>query len=193
MWGLPMRFAYFAAVVLAACLPDAAMAEDVGIKTYPISGSTGFELYESIGRNGPKGAVAETRYTLTWQRLFDEEGGDCRLVRLRPRLTITKVVPKPRGSLPPALQRKWDVFIDGVHRHEDQHVRMLREMVAATQAAAAGAVVENDPTCAKVKKKVTRHIDDGVASYKANSRAFDREELSDGGNVHRLILGLVND
>lgn len=181
------------AALLAISVPTAALAEGVGLKTFPVSGSTGFELYESIGRNGPKGAIAETRYSLTWLRLFDEVDGDCRLIRFRPRLTITKVLPKPKGKLPDALQRKWDVFIEGVSRHEDVHVRMIREMVAATQASTAGAFVADDPTCTKVKKEVSRRIDEAIAGYKASSRAFDKEELSDGGNVHRLILALVND
>lgn len=179
----------------ASLLATAAQADEprVGQKTYAISGSSGIELYESIGSKGPKDAIAETRYTLTWRRLFDEEGGDCRLVRFRPELAIVVVLPKPSAPLSPTLQRKWERFIAGIRKHEDVHVRMIREMIPATEAAVAGAKVENDKTCAKVKKEVSSRIDAAIANYKARSRDFDRQELSDGGNVHRLILALVND
>ena len=183
-----------AALIVVSAFASAAMADDaVGTKTYPVSGSSGFELYEAIGRNGPKGAIAETRYSLTWQRLFDEVNGDCKLVRFRPKLAMTIVLPKPQGKLPSALQRKWEVFIAGVRKHEEEHVRMIRAMVAATEEGAKGAEVKDDRSCAKVKKEVSRRIDEAIAGYKAQSRDFDRKELSDGGNVHQLILTLVND
>lgn len=182
----------WAVAALFATIGNAA-ADGARHKTYAISGSSGIELYESIGRNGPKGSIAETRFNLKWLRLFDEEGGDCRLVRFRPQLTITLVLPKPSGKLPSWLQRKWDPFIAGVIKHEEEHVRMIKAMVAATEASVAGAKVIDDPNCAKVKKEVSRRIDEAIAGYKAMSREFDRVELSDGGNVHRLILALVND
>lgn len=180
-------------MVFMAVFATGASAQEAREKPYAISGSSGIALYESIGSNGPKGAIAETRFDLTWQRLFDEEGGSCSLVRFRPKLAITIVLPKPSGRLSPALRRKWDVFIAGVRKHEQQHVRMIKEMVPQTEAAVAGAKVDNDRNCAKVKREVSRRIDEAIAGYKARSRDFDRLELSEGGNVHRLILALVND
>ncbi len=164
----------------------------VSEQTYAISGTTGIELYRSIGENGPTGAIAETRFKLTWKRLFDEEGGACSLIRFRPEITITIHLPKPSQKLDPYMQAKWDRFISGIRTHEMQHVRMIREMVPATEASVKGARVENDKTCAKVKKEVSRRIDLMLAGYKAKSRDFDREELTNGGNVHSLILALVN-
>ena len=162
------------------------------IVTYPVEGASGIELYRSIGANGPKGVIAETRYKLSWKRLFDEEGGDCRLVRFEPALSISVVLPKPKKPLADPLRQRWETFIAGVRKHEDVHVEMIGRMVEATRKAAAGAEVKNDRTCAKVKKLVSRIISEHVEGYKAASGEFDRREMSDGGNVHQLVLALVN-
>ena len=164
-----------------------------GVKSYVITGSSGFELYTSIGAHGPKGAIAQTAYKLTWRRLFDEEGGSCRLVSARPELAIVYTFPKPSGKLSPKLRTLWDRFISGVRIHEEQHASMIREMVAETAKQIAGASVANDKTCAQVKRVVSRRIDAAKQAYKERSRGFDRVELSEGGNVHRLILALVNE
>lgn len=164
----------------------------VSEQPYSISGISGIELYRSIGEKGPPGAIAETRYKLTWKRLFDEEGGSCSLVRFRPEITISIVLPKPDGKLTPEMQVRWERFIKGIRLHEMEHVRMIRSMVSETTGAVQGARVQNDKTCAKVKKEVSRRIDSALATYKAQSREFDRSELTEGGNVHRLILDLVN-
>ena len=163
------------------------------VKTYAISGSSGFELYTSIGERGPKGAIAQTAYALTWRRLFDEEGGSCRLVSARPELAIIYTFPKPSGKLSPKLRTLWNWFISGVRTHEEKHARMIREMVAETARQIAGASVANDRNCAKVKREVSRQIEAAKEAYKERSRQFDRVELSEGGNVHRLILALVNE
>lgn len=186
------------ALALLSCLPWAipAGAQEKStdkVKTYAISGATGFELYTSIGEHGPKGAIAQTTYALTWRRLFDEEGGSCRLVWARPQLAVIYTYPKPSGKLSPKLQPLWDRFIAGVRKHEEEHGRMIREMVAETAKNIAGASVANDGNCAKVKREVTRLIDDAKRTYKTRSRQFDHVELSEGGNVHRLILALVNE
>lgn len=171
-------------------------AEQVKETFYPISGQTGIELYTSIGENGPnnsgQGAIAHTLYKLKWARLFDERGGDCYLVSARPDLSITYVYPKPKEKLTPDMSRRWSKFIEGIRTHEQQHAVMIREMVKRTQTAIAGAVVTDDPTCSKVKREVSRRIDEATAGHKARSRLFDRVELSEGGPVHRLILALVN-
>lgn len=193
--GVIVKFGATVALVLATL--TYAGAEPQGVtkeKTYPISGATGIELYTSIGEHaaGNGGHIAETSFALTWSRLFDEEGGDCRLVRMRPKLTITYVYPKPTGKLSSDLSRRWDRFAAGLRKHEEVHGRMIRELVTKTETAVAGAIVSDDKNCAKVKREVSRRIDEQAAAHKARSREFDRVELSDGGNVHRLILALVN-
>lgn len=175
--------------------PALAAEPPVTLKTYPVSGATGMELYESIGRNGPKGgdsgAIAQTVMNLKWKRLFDERSGDCYLVKLQPVVTITMILPKPKGALSGDLKARWTRFADGVRSHEDVHVDMIRTFLAQAQASAAGAMVRGDKSCAKVKAEVSRRLDEALAAHKARNRDFDRLELSDGGNVHRLILNLV--
>lgn len=159
---------------------------------YAIDGTTPIALYQSIGLHGPNGSIAQTDYSLTWKRLFDERGGDCYLVSATPVLSIKHTYPKPRKALTGDTARRWKTFIDGVRKHEEEHAVMIRAMVARTQAAIDGAVVRDDKTCAKVKAEVSRRIDAVLADHKAATRAFDRDELSEGGTVHQLVLALVN-
>lgn len=161
-------------------------------KTYAIKGDTAYDLYVSIGENGPRGAIAHTDYSLTWKRLFDEEGGACRLVSARPIFTTTYILPKPSGKLKPPLDRLWKDFIAGIRVHERQHGHMLQNMVRTTQQRIAGANVLNDKTCAKVKRVVSDIIEEERLAYKQRSSEFDRAELTEGGNLHRLILSFVN-
>ncbi|MCO5063086.1 MAG: DUF922 domain-containing protein [Rhizobiaceae bacterium] len=161
-------------------------------KTYAIKGGTAYDLYVSIGEKGPSGAIAHTDYNLTWKRLFDEEGGACSLVSARPVFTTTYILPKPTGKLKPSLDALWKEFIAGIRAHEKRHGAMLQDMVRTTQQRIAGARVENDRSCAKVKRVVSDIIEQERQNYKARSRDFDREELREGGNLHRLILNFVN-
>lgn len=161
-------------------------------KTYAVRGDTAYDLYVSIGENGPKGAIAHTDYSLTWKRLFDEEAGDCRLVSARPIFTTTYILPQASGKLKPPLAKLWQDFIAGVRKHERQHGQMLQEMVKTTQRRIANARVENDKTCAKVKRVVSDIIDQERQTYKSRSRDFDHAELAEGGNLHQLILTFVN-
>lgn len=176
---------------------SAAMASEppVTIKTYAISGSTGFQLYQSIADNGPNGGghVAHTDPKLTWKRLFDERGGDCYLVHARPQLSFVQVYPKPSGKLGPATKRVWDRFITAVRKHEDTHVRMFKEMVAQTEASLVGSVERNDRTCAKVKETVRARIDQAYQDYRQRSRDFDRTDLSPGGAIFIVREALLAD
>ena len=161
-------------------------------KTYTVKGDTPYDLYVSIGQNGPRGAIANTNYSLTWKRLFDEEGGDCRLVSAKPIFTTTYLLPKVSGKLKPPLDRLWQDFIAGVRKHEQQHGQMLQEMVKNTQQRIADARVTNDRICAKVKRVVSDIIEQERQTYRSRSRDFDRAELAEGGNLHQLILTFVN-
>lgn len=184
------------ALVCLLALSGVGLAADVKVKTYEITGTTGLELYHSIGRNGPnnsasQGAIAQTVPQLKWNRLFDERKGDCHLVSLKPSLSITMILPEPKNDLPAGLKADWQLFIDGVRKHEDVHVEMIHRMVAETKESAAGAWVANDRSCAKVKAEVSRRIDEAMANHRARSRAYDREDLGPSGNVQRLVLDLV--
>jgi len=186
--------------LVAACIltwiGDAHAADGVTVteKHFAISGSTGAELYASIGRNGPDNAIAHTTYTLTWsRRRLVPQGGACRLADARPTVAITYTFPKPEGKLPAVARKRWDIFIAGVREHEEVHGQMIREMLADLNASIAGLVTRNDAGCQKAKREMTRRVKEATLAHKERSRAFDRVEMSAGGTVHRLVMALVNE
>ena len=187
-----------AACFIASAIPARAEWQAVEkVETYAISGTTGPELYASIGERGPKvgggvRAIAHTDFKLTWQRNYQPQGDACTLVSARPRLIITYKLPKPSGKLPTAIQKNWDAFAAGVHRHEQVHGDHIKDMVKAIEAASVGLTVPNDPGCARIRTELTKRLSELSLAQRQRSRDFDRLELSDGGNVHQLILDLVN-
>jgi predicted secreted Zn-dependent protease len=166
------------------------------IVTYPISGSSGVDLYMSIGERGPKvgptRAIAHTTFDLKWSRKYEPRGNACVLAAARPWLTITYTVPKPSGKLAPAVKARWDRFAAGVLAHEKVHGESIREMVRTIEGFSVGFTAQNDPTCRKIRQELTTRLAAASAIQRQQGRDFDREEFREGGNMHRLILGLVN-
>ncbi|WP_374566980.1 DUF922 domain-containing Zn-dependent protease [Nitratireductor sp. ZSWI3] len=166
------------------------------VETYAVSGSTGIDLYRSIGEHGPKvgsgRAIAYTDFKLTWQRDYRPRAGGCTLVSAKPKLIIIYRLPKPQGALPPATQRLWDRFIAGVSAHEKVHGEVITDMVKKIEAVSIGLSADDDPDCRKVRRKLQAELPAIVEEQRRRSRDFDREEMSEGGNVHRLVLALVN-
>ena len=166
------------------------------VQTYSIAGSSGAELYASIGERGPKlgiaRAVAVTNFKLTWTRDYQPQGDACVLVSARPKLTITYTLPKPSGKLSAGVRQNWETFIAGVSSHEKVHGDIIEEMVRAIEAATVGLTVAGDPGCKKIRAEMTKLLSALSLAQRQRSRDFDRIELSDGGAVHRLILELVN-
>lgn len=189
-----MRHALGACAFVAFVAPALA-AEPVKESFYAISGKTGMELYRSIGERGPAGGghVAQTNFKLTWKRLFDERGGDCFLVYAKPVLTITQTYPKPSNKLSSDMQRRWDKFLSGIRKHEQTHVRMIGEMVSATEASLVGMSVQGDPTCAKVKAAVKQRINEGYEAHRDRTRQYDRTDLGMGGKAFLVLEDLVNE
>ena len=166
------------------------------VKTYAISGSTAPELYASIGERGPKAgigrAIAHTNFKLTWQRNYVPQGDGCTLVSAKPKLIITYTLPKPSGRLPDGLKQRWDVFYEGVRRHELVHGQMIKDMVATIERTTIGLSVPGDPGCKKIRQEIIKPLSEASLAQRQQSSDFDRVELNDGGNVHRLILSFVN-
>lgn len=163
---------------------------------YAVRGATAPELYESIGANGPKAgigrAIAFTDFKLTWRRDYRRRGDACVLVSAEPKLVITYRLPKPAGRLSGDVARRWDVFIRGVRAHEKGHGAMIVELTRAIETATVGLSVPDDPGCARIKAVMTKRLAALSAEQRRRSRDFDRREMSEGGNVHRLILAFVN-
>lgn len=166
------------------------------IAPYSIQGSTGVELYLSIGERGPKvgstRAIAHTTFDLKWSRKYERRGNACVLAAAKPWLTITYTVPKPSKKLPAAVKARWDTFAAGVLKHEKVHGDSIKAMVGAIEDFSVGFTVDDDPNCKKIRTELTKRL--GVASQaqRKEGRDFDREEFREGGNMHRLILALVN-
>ena len=167
-------------------------------KTYRIDGATGPELYRAIGSAGPLlgggvRTIAHTTFDLKWRRNYQPQAdGSCRLVSGLPFLTITYTLPKPAQRLSGATAGNWQSFIEGMRVHEKVHGQYIREMTQATQSATVGLTVPDDRDCKKIRKDVARLAMEASVRQRDRSRDFDRIEMSNGGNVHRLILALVN-
>ncbi|KQU83495.1 peptidase [Mesorhizobium sp. Root102] len=166
------------------------------IEPYAISGQSGAELYRSIGENGPKlgiaRAIAYTNFKLTWGgRDYKPSGEDCILTAGRPKLIITYTLPKPYGSLPPAVRKNWDVFIAGVSAHEKVHGASMVQMVHDIEAATDGLKIADDPKCSKTRAEVVRRLDAISKARVQASRDFDRVEFGNGGNLQKLVFSLV--
>lgn len=167
------------------------------VDAYAISGKSGPELYRSIGERGPKigvgRAIAHTNFKLTWQRKYEPQNGGCTLVSARPKLIITYTLPKPSQELPAGIRKHWETFITGVRAHEKIHGDIIVDMVKQIEAVSVGLSVPDDPKCSKIRTELTKRLSELSLAQRQKSRDFDRVEMSDGGNIHKLILALVNE
>lgn len=193
-----MRRALLALATIIAGVPAAGAWEAVErVEPYSISGTTGIELYQSIGARGPKigigRAIAYTNFDLKWSRDYQPQpDGSCVLVTARPHLIITYALPKPSAALSPTMQRNWDRFIEGIRVHEKVHGEDIKEMVRAIEAYSVGLSAPDDAGCQKVRQKLQARLGELSQAQRQKSRDFDRVEMSNGGNIHQLILTLVN-
>lgn len=187
------------ALVLAMLLPLQARAEWKAVEkveTYAVSGASGAELYASIGENGPmigggRRAIAHTTFKLTWRRDYQKRGQACVLATAQPKLIITYTLPQPSGPLSGMVRASWADFIAGLEKHERIHGLFISEMVRDIEAASIGLSADEDPDCRKVRAELQRRLGELSGRQRQRGRDFDREEMSSGGNVHRLILDLV--
>ena len=167
------------------------------VENYSVTGKNGPEHYQSIGDRGPKLAIgvrsiAHTSFALTWRRNYETRGDACVLASARPKLIITYVLPKAANPLPAPVKANWDSFIAGVTEHERVHGDYIIDMVRQIEAATVGLTVPGDPKCRKIREEMTKRLGALSNEQRQRSRDFDREELNPGGNVHTLILQLVN-
>jgi predicted secreted Zn-dependent protease len=168
------------------------------VETYAITGATGRALYESIGERGPKlgptRAIAHTTFKLTWSRDYvPKKNGACTLAAARPKLVITYLLPKLAKPLPAAVQARWATFVAGIEAHERVHGEMIKDLVREIEAVSIGLTAADDPGCKKVRAALQERLAALSQAQRQRSRDFDRDEMSQGGNVHRLILALIGD
>lgn len=166
------------------------------VEPYSVAGSTGLEIYQSIGTRGPKlgvaRVIAHTGFKLTWTRKYERQGNACTITVNRPKLIITYTLPKLKTKLSEPLKSRWDTFIAGVTAHEKVHGDFIRDMVKEIEAVSVGMTVENDPNCQKIRPQLQAKLGELSQAQRTRSRDFDQVELNDGGNVHQLILQLVD-
>lgn len=163
---------------------------------YKIGGKTGAALLEQMDRHGPKHgfltrAIAQTRYSVTWEIEWAQSGATCKVRDADARLDITYSYPQPSEAVPAALQKRWNRFFAGVRKHEEIHGKIARDMVTEAAKAVEGFTNRNDRTCSKSKREVKRRVEEIYARYEARQVAFDKTEHRDGGNVQGLVGALV--
>lgn len=166
-------------------------------ETYAITGTTEPELYMSIGERGPKiwsgRVIAHTNFALTWTRKYEPKAdGACVLSQATPKLIITYTIPKPASPLSPTVKPRWETFITGVRDHEKVHGQFIKDMVREIEAASVGLTVPNDPKCKAIRAELTKRLGPISARKGKRDAEFDRTEMSEGGNVRRLVLAFVN-
>ncbi len=108
-----------------------------------------------------------------------------------PKLTITYTLPKLAGKLPANIEGRWQTFIAGVRKHELVHCDFIKEMVGPSSRHRGPHRCRRSPM-PQDKSEMTKRLGEISRTQRQKSRDFDRAELSDGGNVHQLILNLVN-
>jgi predicted secreted Zn-dependent protease len=196
-----LRAALLAALATLALLPAPALARDwqpsERIETYAVTGATGIDLYRSIGDRAPSAgvgqAIAFTDFELLWSRDYrPQPDGSCILASARPSLTIIYRWPVAPSGLAPDVAASWARFIAGVEKHERVHGDHVIEMTEKIQAFSTGLSAPADADCNKVRAKLQEFLAGMAAERLARARAFDRDEMGNGGNVHQLILALVN-
>lgn len=166
-------------------------------KLYTVRGTTGPELYASIGERGPEvgglmRTIAHTTFKLTWRRDYRPRDGGCVLASAKPRLIITYTLPKPASKLSGTVKANWETFIAGVRDHEKVHGKMIVDMVREIERVSVGLSAENDPECQKIRADLQTRLAAISLEQRRKSRDFDQVELGNGGNIHQLILRLVN-
>jgi len=164
---------------------------------YNVSGTTGPELYRSIGAGGPiisgsRRTIAVTNWDLKWRRNYQPDGNACELVSALPFVTITYSLPKPSQKLPPAIAAKWKRFADSILAHEKVHGDFVKRLAQQIIDATVGLRVENDKACKKIRGEVLKRVAREFERYKADNRSFEQSEMRKGGNIEQRVLDLVN-
>jgi predicted secreted Zn-dependent protease len=166
------------------------------VEPYAVQGATGMEIYQSIGERGPKlgvaRVIAHTGFKLTWTRKYERRGNACVITVNKPKLIVTYTLPKLKSKLSEPLKSRWETFIAGVTRHEKVHGDFIKDMVKEIEAMSVGLTVDNDRDCRKIRPVLQARLGELSDAQRARSRDFDQIEMSEGGNVHQLILHLVD-
>jgi len=196
----PLVVIFLSSAVLFCWHPHEAAARPqvtLSIRYYPVRGTTGLQLVEEMDRIGPKQgfmsrAIAQTVYSLQYGADYAASGGVCRVKATRVKLDITQIFPKLADKPSPSLARRWMRFMAGVHRHENTHVRIARDLANVSERTILRTVTQDDPHCRGMRALLKRTIRGIYADYDARQNAFDRKEHRKGGHIERLVMALID-
>lgn len=195
-----MRLAWGAALAATVVCGTGNLASAASIsvetKTYAIAGNTGMTLLQSMNKRGPKHgflsrAIAQTQYQIKWDVKTQARNGTCFLTRATPRMDMTYTYPQPSEKLPPDLRRRWNTFMAGVRKHEQQHGRYAIQMVNVAERSIRGVKTPNDPNCRKTGAYIKKRVAEIYEEYEAKQIVFDHREHRDHGNIHRMVTKLA--
>lgn len=183
-----------------AALPHAALAEPVirvSVEEYAVEGSTGAELMDAIRRKGPRHgiisrAMAQTRYSLDYDFEAVRRGDRCRIVKVEVRLDMVYFYPTLARPVSPALQRRWQIFLRDVRRHEQGHGALAKRLARDTEKALlALSAPGGDTSCERVRQKVPGVVLRVFRAYENLQVRYDETEHRKGGPVDRMVQRLV--
>lgn len=191
-----LAFATAACVALPAGGALAQAKVSITTKYYDVAGRSGVALIKAMDKKGPRHgfmtrAIAQTSYTVGWEFTWSREGKSCRLAEADGTLDMTYTYPNAGEGIDPGLQKRWKRFMAGVRKHEEQHGRLAREMVAVAERSVKNVKFGQDPRCNRAQAEAKRRIATVYAKYEARQIAFDKREHSEGGNVEHLLYGLM--
>lgn len=192
----PIAYALLTACCLTAAGAQAGVKSVVKVETYSIAGNSGDALMAAMDRNGPRHgflarAIAQTRYSVDWDRTWLVSNGRCRLMKADVTLKVNYRYPTLAGEAPPALKKRWRKFVAGVRKHERTHGRLARRMADEAYDAAFRVTVDDDRFCRKAKAEVTQIVHAIYADYEARQQRFDAIEHQPGGPVEKLVQRLT--
>lgn len=166
------------------------------IEYYTITGKTGEDLLYEMNRKGPRHgflrkAIAQTRYSATPRGSFAWRDGTCRTIDSGVVLDITYIYPKPEGTLPRDLVRRWNVFQADNVRHEKEHGRIARRMASELDRTIGRFSMKDGRSCGRAAATLKRQVADIYDKYEKLQNAFDRREHRPGGEVEKSIRVLT--
>ncbi|MBX3597075.1 MAG: DUF922 domain-containing protein [Rhizobiaceae bacterium] len=197
-----MRYAALAAAIaLSSGVAGAAEPKGFTVKVdyYEVSGDTPRDLFLAMVKRGPKDgyfrsrAIAQTQYHTEWDTKLIYAKGVCRVSKADPHATITYIYPRQPAGLSRDVERRWKRFMAGIVRHERQHGRYVRDMLAEARKAIIGLKTAGDKDCSRTRAEMKRRVSRIHSKYEAMQREFDVIEHQDGATIDRLIKAFVND
>lgn len=183
-------------VAVATAPASAGSSVKVTTQNYDISGANGAALMSAMDHKGPKHglltrAIAQTRYSVSWDLETAESGSDCRLKRATATLHLNYMYPRVSSQMSADLNRRWQRFMAGVRKHEEQHGAIARKMVQVAERSIAGLKIANDRGCRKVNAEMKRRVNAIYADYERRQESFDAREHRPNGNVEGLVGALI--